>query len=153
MGGSRAGMSYQRGGRWVLLVSQYGLAFVKRAVLFRVHVPSERQGARGRNRLTALNLRAPSNFAPSTLDRLWRNLTKSLFRVLIWKGTLEQGTWRCPSHHHSQQGRWVEKISGSFLAILDSECPSQMPIVFVLNVFILLYWLVSGPFKGMVASP
>lgn len=28
-----------------------------------------------------------------------------------------------------------------------------MPIVFVLNVFILLYWLVSGPFKGMVASP
>lgn len=47
----------------------------------------------------------------------------------------------------------MEKISGSFLAILDSECPTQMPIVFVLNVFILLYWLVSGPFIGTVASP
>lgn len=42
----------------MLPVSQYGLAFVKRAVLLRVHIPSERQGAWGRDWLTALNLRA-----------------------------------------------------------------------------------------------
>lgn len=61
------------------------------------------------------------------------------FHVLIWKGALEQETWRCPSHHLSQQGCWEEQTSSSFLAILDSERLSQMLIVFVLTVCILLY--------------
>lgn len=129
MGDSGPSMSYQRGGRWVLPVSQYALAFVKRAVLFAGACSLRKAGSLGRDRLTA----------PTTPEWLWQNLTKPLFRVLIWKGALEQETWRCPSHHHSQQGCREEQTSSSFLAILDSERPSQMLIVFVLTVFVLLY--------------